>query len=565
MLTGSRNVRRRRVLRRPVAQSVVPLAIPMALGLAFGVVMAVSGHPSGQLTVSPLGATSGAAATPAAGANANMNCELVVPAHPETAAGLASPYLLTGPGGESPAASGCEQSNPNLQAFVQATILNPATGRLWVYEPLVTTLGSPPAVAPVVPKLPKGAVINLMVGFNGDNLQLVGALANTLTKAKCVNGLDGSLFGQVSYCNSVAFYAAADQDISDGKLHIPGNGTSPVTGQPCPTTRSFDLVDQDPSDNVTTQYLLTADGETAQDNAASAADLPGAMTISNGSDNRLLDNFVLPALGCAPFTAPDISNGGRPGTSQTLDELSAAANQRDPIALVPENDPMTLVNGQLSQWKTDLYRMGVGQPLVLGGTQELFTQSLDGGQQADTPANFCANMLNAQSAFIAANQARFTATASPVPAMGNNLFTFMAARLSASFTNLGCAGFGLHNTVNLGLDGQGVAVSATFSLVQQAPATTAASASPSPTAVPASSDPAWVVIPSGDAWNQTGSCILAGFGNGYGDNNWYGNGYGGCESYGAYGSDGSDGGYGAYGSDGGDGACGCGGYGAYGG
>ena len=563
MLTGSRNARRRRVRRRPVSQSVVPLAIPMALGLAFGVVMAVSGHPTSQLTVSPLGATSGAPATPAAGANANMNCELVVPAHPETAAGLASPYLLTGPGGESPAASGCEQSNPNLQAFVQATILNPATGRLWVYEPLVITLGSPPAVAPVVPKLPKGAVINLMVGFNGSNLQLVGALANTLTQAKCVNGLDGSLFGQVSYCNSVAFYAAADQDISEGKLRVPGNGTSPVTGQPCPTTRSFDLVDQDPSDNVTTQYLLTADGEAAQDNAAGTADLPGAMTISNGSDNRLLDNFVLPALGCAPFTAPDISNGGQPGTSQTLDELSAAANQREPIALVPENDPMTLVNGQPSQWKTDLYRMGVGQPLVISGTQEPFPQSLDGGQQADTPANFCANMLNTQSAFIAANQARFSATASPVPAMGNNLFTFMAARLSASFTNLGCAGFGLRNPVNLGLDGQGVAVSATFSLVQQAPATTAASASPSPTAVPASSNPAWVVIAPGDPWNQTDPCGQAGYGLGNGDNNWYGNGwygngngYGGCEeSYGAYGSGGS----------GGYGACGCASYGAYGG
>ena len=263
MLTGSRNVRRRRVRRRPVAQSVVPLAIPMALGLAFGVVMAVSGHPATQLTVSPLGATSAAPATatptPTTAANANMNCELVVPAHPETAAGLASPYLLTGPGGESPAASGCQQSNPNLQAFVQATILNPATGRLWVYEPLVTTLGSPPAVAPVVPKLPKGAVVNLMVGFNGNNLQLVGALANTLSQARCVDGLDGSLFGQVSYCNSVAFYAAAEADTASGKLRIPGNGTSPVTGQPCPTTRSFDLVDQDPSDNVTTQYLLTAE------------------------------------------------------------------------------------------------------------------------------------------------------------------------------------------------------------------------------------------------------------------------------------------------------------------
>ena len=547
MLTGSRNGRRSRARGRPAAQSVVPLAIPMALGLAFGVVIAVSGHPTvDHLTVSPLGATAAApaatTATPAAtdpaatDPDANMNCELVVPAHPLTAAGLASPYLLTGPGGESPAASGCQQSNPNLQAFAQATILNPATGRLWVYEPLVVTLGSPPAVAPVVPKLPKGAVVDVMVGFNGNNLQLVGALANTLTRARCVDGLAGSLFGQVSYCNSVAFYAAAKTDIASGKLRIPGNGVSPDSGQPCPTTRSFDLVDQDPSDNVTTQYLLTASGETAQDNAASAADLPGAAPISNGSDSRLLDNVVLPALGCTPFTAPDISDGGLPGTSQTLDELSAAANQREPIALVPENDPMTLDDGQLSQPKTDLYRAGVGQPLVTGGTQEPFSQSLDGGQQADTPANFCANMLNIQSAFIAANQARFTAAASPDPAMANNLFTFMAARLSASFTNLGCAGFGLRNTVSLGQDGQGAAVSASVIVALQAPDALApeTAESPSPSAPPASSGPQWV-LPPGYPWDPWDPWGPGGYDSGYGDNGWYGNSYGGNDGYGGYG------------------------------
>jgi hypothetical protein len=525
MLTESRGARRRRARRRPVPQAILPLAIPMALGLAFGVVIAVSGHPqAGRLTVTALGAT----ATPTvSAAPAGMNCDLIVPADPLSAAGLATPYQLTGPSG-----SGCQESNPDLQAFVQATILNPATGRLWVYEPLVVTLGLPPAVAPVVPKLPKHAVVDLMVGFNGNDLTLVGAQSTTLTQAHCENGLGTSLFGQVSYCNSVAFYAAADADISSGKLRIPSNGTSPVTGQPCPTTRSFALVDQDPSDNVTTQYLLTASGETAQDNAAGAADLPGAVPISNGSDNRVLDSFVLPALGCTPFTAPDISNGGRPGTSQTLDELSAAANQKEPIALVPENDPMTEVNGQLSQWKTDLYRIGVGQPLVIGGTQQPFSQSDLGGQQADTPANFCANMLNIGSAFIAANQARFSAAASPVPAMGNSLFTFMAARLSASYTNLGCAGFGLRNTVSLSLDGQGVAIAATLSVARQVPGASdpAGTPSPTPSATPAASFPQ----PSGSTWSDPwfpwgqGGYGDYGYG-GYGDNGGYSDtgGYGG--------------------------------------
>jgi hypothetical protein len=63
----------------------------------------------------------------------------------------------------------------------------------------------------------------------------------------------------------------------------------------------------------------------------------------------------------------------------------------------------------------------------------------------------------------------FSASPSPVPATGSNLFTFMAARLSASFTNLGCGAFGLKNTVTLTQDTQGVATAATFSLVPQAP------------------------------------------------------------------------------------------------
>ena len=468
----------------------------MALGLALGVVVAESGGTTTKLSVAPAAAS----ATPAATQNASTNadCELIVPDRPLTAAGLATPYQLTGPGGQDPAASGCTQANPNLQAFVQATILDPATGRLWVYEPLVITAGTRPAVTPVRPRLPKDAVVNLMFGFNGNNLQLAatspGTLAGTnggtLAGAKCVNGLGDSLFGQVAYCNSVPFYAAASRAITAGRLRIPQAGRSPQTGQACPTTRSFQLVDQDPSDNVTTRYLLTATGQTAQDSAANAALLSSAGAIDNGSDNTLLDSFILPALGCAAFTAPDLSDAGRPGTSQTLDELSAAASQRAPIALVPENDPMTMVNGEASRPKTNLYRLGVGQPLVEGAENEPFKDSRAGGQQADNPANFCAHMLNIQTAFIAADQTPFSASPSPVPATGNNLFTFMAARLSASFTNLGCQDFGLHNPVSVSLNANGVAVAAAFSLVRQTPS------QPAPQTAPASSTPPVTVFPT---------------------------------------------------------------------
>jgi hypothetical protein len=494
MPTGSGKARRARV-RRPAAPLIVPAVVTVTLALAVGVIMAAAGRaPATSVSEAGLGGRAMPTVSPSP-TGANTDCGLIVPANPLSASGLATPYQLTGPDGNDVAAYNCTESTPNVQAFVQATILDPATGRLWVYEPLVVTQGSAPAVAPVRPHLPRHAIVNLMVGYNGNNLYLIGAGSRTLARVNCVNGLPSSVFGQVSYCNSAAFYSAAYRDIALGRLRIPRSGRSPLTGQPCPTTRSFDLIDQDQSDNVTTSYLLTADGRTAQANRANRATLPGALPIDNGSDNRLLDNFVLPALGCTPFTAPDLSNAGRPGTSQTLDELSAAVNQRAPVALVPENDPMTMTAAGLSADKTDLYRIGVGQPLV-PADQAVGVQILSpGGQRADTPANYCANMLNIQTAFIAANQARFAAVASPVPLTGSNLFTFMAARLSASYANLGCAGFHLRNTVSLTTDVRGVAVAATLDPGEQKPviapaAGAAARATPTPaTPTPAPTDP----------------------------------------------------------------------------
>jgi len=383
---------------------------------------------------------------------ANVNCDIIVPEHPLTAAGLATPYRLTGPGGATPAASGCTMANAaNLGAFVQATILDPATGKLSVYEPLVITKGTRPAAAPVVPRLPRGAVVTIDFGFNGNILTQVGGTPRALIQGHCVNGLRGSPFGQVSFCHGTHFFWAARRAERHGKLTVPSVGVSPKTGQACPTTRAFTLVDQDQSDNVTTQYLLTSGGRTAQFNKANAAAMTRAAVISNGSDNALLDDFLDPVLGCRPFTAPDLSQGGAPGTSQALDELSAAKNQAAPVALVPENDPMALVNNALSVTKTDHYRSMVGQPDISAKNNA-----------ADSPANYCRNMINIQTRFLSNHEALLSSGPSPVPAVGNNLFTFMANRLIMSYVNLNCQKFGVRNPVKVTLNHHGVATSATF-------------------------------------------------------------------------------------------------------
>jgi len=410
---------------------------------------------------------------------ANVNCDIIVPANPMSAKGLATPYQLTGPDGMSAEQSGCTMANAgNLGAFVQATILNTQTGQLYVYDPLVITQGTTPAVAPVVPTLPRDYVATIDFGFNGTDLTQVGATPNALRQGDCVNGQGGSVFGQVSFCNGTSFFNEAFLLEREGKLKVPSEGTSSKivasggslgTGQDCPVTRNFDMIDQDPSDNVTTEYLLNpATGQTAQDTTSTAANMTGATPLLNGSDNALLDLFLDPTLGCTPFMAPDLGNNNQPTTSQALDELLSAKNQPSIPALVPENDEMTLDgNGQFDAAKTDMYREEIGETPVDGANNEF-----------DSPAMYCQNMVNIQTPFVQANENLLATGQSPVPAVGDNLFTFMANRLSMSFTNLNCQNFGLTDPVTVTLDGNGVAVAATFNTTQQTASNTSSTTTP---------------------------------------------------------------------------------------
>jgi hypothetical protein len=128
-----------------------------------------------------------------------------------------------------------------------------------------------------------------------------------------------------------------------------------------------------------------------------------------------------------------------------------------------------LVNNAFSQQKTNRYRQQLGQPAVMVSNNA-----------ADSPANYCQNMVNLQTPFLSANQTVLATGTSPVPAVGNNLFTFLANRLNMSFTNLNCQNFGLTNPVTVTLDGNGVAIAATFNTAQQTATTTTAAGSGAP-------------------------------------------------------------------------------------
>jgi hypothetical protein len=380
-------------------------------------------------------------------ANLNMNCTLIVPANPLSAQGLATPYQLTATNaGNGP----CNEANANQSAFVQGVIYDPQTGNISVYSPLVVDKGTNPAVTPVVPTLPANAVVGLSFGFNATNLTLQGAQQGTLQGANCVNGLNGSVFGQFAYCNTPNLFTAINQGITAGKVQVPALGTA-RDGLPCPTSRDFSVIDQDQSDNVQTEYLANANGQTAQFSTANQTAVKNATPIANPSDNALLTSFLDPALGCQPWTHPDLANNNAPVAAMSTDEIMAQVDQKTPIALVPLTNPMTLINNATQSLnKTNLYRTGVDQPSAAN------TNDASG-------TTYCQNFLNTGIPRIKMDSPITVNAASPLPAAANSLFTFLAMRANQSYTNLNCQNLlNMPNPITLIADGNGVVINAAF-------------------------------------------------------------------------------------------------------
>lgn len=379
-----------------------------------------------------------------------QNCGLVVPPNPLTAQGLATPYILTSLDQANP----CSMLNPNTAVFVEATILDIVTGNLFIYHPLVVDNLNQVAVPPVVPTLSSFTTVGIFVGSNGQQTTLIPStitngtgIQNSLIQGNCVNGVQGSNFGQVAFCNTQQFYSVANFFVKSGLIKLPPIGTT-IKGDTCPTVRSFAIVDQDQSDNVLTQYIITTDLKVAQNTAANRKLLNVLAIQENGSDNALLDKFIYPVLQCQSFMVPDLTDNNNMVSSQGLNELFATqlGTVYTNIAFVPSGDPMVLVNGIPNLQKLNLFRQSVDQPTVM---------------QLDPNDNmlYCNNLAQIFGSFMALHNFELTIGRSPNLAVGNNLFNFLANRFVMTWTNLNCQQLtGKPSPITVVLDGNGVAI-----------------------------------------------------------------------------------------------------------
>lgn len=350
------------------------------------------------------------------GAAVNEDCTLIVPPDPLSAQGLATPYQLMA---TNPQNGPCIETNPTQAAFVQGAILDPATGKIAIYNPLVISQGVQAAVPPTPPfggHIPSQDVVALWFGSNGRTLTLQG-VDGSLQAGTCVNGSDGTIFGQFAYCNAPAFFASMNNTIQAGKLvpPAPGIGKDDLI---CPTVRDFSLVDQDQSSNVTTTYLVTSSGEIEQNTRENAQTFPGWL-LSNDGDNGVL-LAVDRALGCTPWMAPDLADPGSMAATLPLNEVQADMLQGMPMALVPNRDPMVMIGAQPSLDKLNAYRAGVDQP------------ASPDGQASDT-GTYCGHLLAIAPARLQADAVLTKRQPSPDPAIADSLLTFLAQRFITAY------------------------------------------------------------------------------------------------------------------------------------
>ncbi|MEO8954298.1 MAG: hypothetical protein ABI396_05615 [Ktedonobacteraceae bacterium] len=382
-----------------------------------------------------------------AAATVNGDCSLIVPTNPLTAQGLSTPYQLVA---TNPANGPCNEANKAQAAFVQGAVIDPATGAISIYNPLVIDQGTQPAAQPVVPTLPQGGIVGLWFGSNGNNLTLQDT-NGSLKAGNCVNGINNSVFGQFAYCNATTFFQAVNQAIQGGKLNPPPLGTA-KDGATCPSVRDFSVVDMDQSDNVTTPYLVTANGQTAQSIAANMITLPNAQALTNASDNRLLSIALDGALGCTPWMAADLADPGKTVPALPLDEVQAAIQQAKPVALIPNFDPMVVVNKQRNLNKLNAYRVGVDQPTVQNANMS-------------STLTYCTSLRMIGPTRMLTDAPFTLGQASPDPAAANSLLTFLEQRFVATYgaNGLNCQGLlKMPDPITVQTDANGVAINGTI-------------------------------------------------------------------------------------------------------
>jgi hypothetical protein len=352
-----------------------------------------------------------------------QDCILEVPNDPLNN-GLFQPWFVsTNPISKYP----CSQILDGSEVFVEATIFDIDNNNLYVYNPLVVDNNTLPAVQPYLAPLPLNNIVVIHFGTNGRSIKLIPSRNNTksLILGNCINGLsNGTLFGHFAYCNAENFFKQINNNINLGLLIIPTLGKT-FQGDICPTIRSFSVVDQDQSDNVITEYIITTDLRVAQNFQININKLNIMKIITNNNDNSLLTKFILPSIGCAPFMVSNLFDKNLLQSSLALNEIQANLYINESNnALIVSTNPMVIDFNLKSLEKINLYRIGVNQPIIN-------ILDINDGQI------YCQKITNISYTFFKVHQYELSKFHSHL-SIANNLLNSLLFRLIITLSYLNC-------------------------------------------------------------------------------------------------------------------------------
>ena len=439
MLSGHRPARRRPRDRR-AARIAAPLGVPMALGLTLGIVLALSGGNGTKIDQSSLGASPKPTQAPAVAAqpqasagavsSASASCGIIVPASPLSARGLATPYQLTGPSGTSAAASGCTPSALAARAgLVRATILDPATGALAVYTPVVVAKGARPAIraarAPAAAGRHRHHRLRLRRHGPGPGGRDRGRAGPGALRQRPRPGVErGLVLQRRRVLHGGAAPAARGPATGAGRGHLGQHGghRGPDRDRPGLPGRA-QLRGGRPGPGRSAPWSTAS---WTRPSAASRSPRPTWRTATRPRPRWRSTNCWRPGTSRRPppwsrrtrWRGTPAAGSTRPGPTRTGPSSASRPSARRPTST-------TAPRPTARTWSTSRPRSWPPTPTC----------------SPPRPR--------------------------PCPAAGSNLLTYLASRLSTAFGRLGCRQFGLADPVTLVRDAAGTARSATFDTTPQ--------------------------------------------------------------------------------------------------
>ena len=341
-------------------------------------------------------------------------CGLIVPENPLSYQGLNTPYILKSFTGN---AADCSVLDQRTTVFVEIVIFDISASTFYIYNPLVVNRLKQIKIYDEIPQLPDQNIVGIWFGSNGVTFKLIDS-NNSLHFGDCIDGYNGSIFGNFAYCNARIFFTT----ISKYRISIPNIGKT-VNGFTCLTTRSFEFNEQYQISNVISSYIVLNSYKIVMKTIKNLSIFKPLFIIISKSNGYILNNYISIATGCTIFAGYDFTEQFIMKTSMILNEIYASLDVEQ--VFIPSTHPSVTIDGVPNLNKLNLYRIGLNQSTV---------SEID----YNDSRLYCDGIYKKTPIFLYKHHDLLNNYITPDETLGNSLLNVMISRFLTSWNTYNC-------------------------------------------------------------------------------------------------------------------------------